>query len=115
MLSLHKHIVCFEMDTTLPGNEAAETEQARTKGVEWNLGSCSSTDLLGNQDRKTIYSKRCCLEPGEYILSCRSQLPHGWNGGYIEFQGRRYCDDFIGYVAMRRVVIKGKTQRFNSS
>ena len=102
----------LEIGTLCP--RSALFEQ-RTKGISWKLGSCHSTKNLGLRDEKWAYSKRCCLEPGEHILSCMSQVPHGWNGGYIEFLGNRYCDDFTGYIALRRVIINGmhKTLMFN--
>ena len=103
-----KYLVCFDIATTILGNVHSLDAQRRTTGAKWSLGSCSSTDILGHPNLNTTYTKRCCLEPGEYILSCQSYVPHGWNGGYIELQSKRYCDDFTGYRAMRRVNVKGK-------
>ena len=77
-------------------------------GTSWTLGSCSGT--YGYQrEREKQYIERCCLKPGEYTLSCQNanSKNSGWNGGSIEIQGQKYCDDFIGRRVMRQVEIKG--------
>ena len=53
------------------------------------------------------YSRRCCLPPGDYVLTCKHHPKYYWWGEFLEFQGNRYCDDFLGYRAMRRVTIFG--------
>ena len=54
-----------------------------------------------------IYVERCCLHPGIYVLSCYDDRNEGWNNAYLDILGHRYCDDFLGYKAMRRVTIPG--------
>ena len=94
--------------------------------MTWNLGSCSS--IHGSPYKPGLqYIERCCLEPGSYTLICENndlyvmgqqirayeaqgkrEVEHaGWYGGSIEIQGQKYCDDFVGQKAMRRVKIRG--------
>ena len=82
--------------------------------VSWNFGSCSSTQRYTDNKQ---YTERCCLAPGEYTLICNDWLwlangsegygGSGWSGGFMEIQGNKYCDDFIGYKAMRKVNVSG--------
>ena len=72
---------------------------------KWDLGSCN-----GEHDYKPdkIFINRCCLPHGPHILTCQNEMNTlGWGISYIEIQGQRYCDDFIGIQAMREVLVKG--------
>ena len=74
--------------------------------VSWNIGSCSNTTYIYNVDAGSeVNVDRCCIKKGDYILSCKSNNQHSWKQGYLEIQGRRYCNDFVGYRALRRVKI----------
>ena len=56
--------------------------------------------------------QRCCLSPKTYDLTCRDTYEKemdGWNGGAIEIQGHKYCDDFIEKSVKRKVTIRGKS------
>ena len=63
------------------------------------------------------YIERCCLQPGSYTLVCENNVLIrrndreveyvGWYGSFIEIQGQKYCDDFVGHKAMRRVEVRG--------
>ena len=73
--------------------------------IQWKLGNCST---VGKYEDNKQYLHRCCLKPGEYTLTCTNMNnDHGWKKGYIEIQGHRYCDDFMGYKSMRRITILG--------
>ena len=57
----------------------------------WSLGTCGSNrEYISNVD----YTETCCLDPGQYHLSCNDNGKDGWHGGFIEIQGTRYCQDF---------------------
>ena len=80
----------------------------------WNLGTCSkSAKGLSNTAPALDYhpyditNQRCCLAPKIYDLTCRdsNDIPDGWNGGSLEILGHRYCDDFVGSTAKRKVEI----------
>ena len=86
-------------------------------GTAWVLASCSGT-YRAQDGKEKEYIERCCLKPGEYILICQNtdnsntkRHIYGWNSGFIEIQGQKYCDDFVGRKAMRRVEIKCKVER----
>ena len=75
--------------------------------LKWNLGNCSN-EYEVYKDYMT-YDRICCLEPGKYTLICRNtKQPQGWKKGHIEILGRRYCDDFMSYKAMRSLQIPGR-------
>ena len=78
-----------------------------TTDIEWQLGTCNSRDIKDIWPN-TKYIHRCCLRPGQYTLTCiRKNGPYGWNEGFVEIQGHRYCDDFLSYKLMQKVRIKG--------
>ena len=77
--------------------------------LQWSLGSCSGIQHYPQDFTRYEYRERCCLQPGTYTLTCQNnKQPEGWNNGFIELQGKRYCDDFIGLKALRKVEIVGK-------
>ena len=69
--------------------------------ISWSLGDCSSNQTLGD---KQSYTTFCCLNYGNHTLNCTN----GGNGGFIEIQGKKYCNDAIddGTLLMK-VAIKG--------
>ena len=73
---------------------------------EWRMESCfgPKTTYLSN----TTYYDRCCLPSGTYTLICKNtKSKYGWGNADFEIDGKRYCDDFIGFKAMRKVCIQG--------
>ena len=74
--------------------------------LDWKLGPCFKSREHTND--KVYNQKGCCIEPGNYTLTCyNTQSPDGWKKGKITINGNDYCDDFIGYKAMRRITIMG--------
>ena len=69
--------------------------------IHWSLGDCSSDQTLGDKQSNTTF---CCLNYGNHTLNCIN----GGNGGFIEIQGKKYCEDTIedGTLSMK-VAIKG--------
>jgi len=62
--------------------------------VSWDLeGLDCSSDGQEYAD-STVYSKRCCIPDGEYVLTCADSYGDGWHGASIEIDGEVYCDDF---------------------
>ena len=83
---------------------------------QWKMGSCYGPKDTYGTDTNIIYVERCCLAPGQYLLNCANDKgPYGWGKSYLEIQGQRYCDDFVGYKATRTVFITGKNQDFKIS
>ena len=73
--------------------------------VKWEFGPCSSAQKYANYMK---YTERCCVLEGYQTLTCyNTEKPQGWKNGYLEIQGRRYCDDFMSYKAMQRILVKG--------
>ena len=75
--------------------------------LKWTLGACSSSKEYTNN--KEFVENNCFLEPGMHILSCsNTKQPYGWKNGFITINEHRYCDDFMGYKALRHVFIGNK-------
>ena len=88
---------CFDIKVTI-------NKKDHLRKITWILGSCASSNRYIDH---MIYLERCCLHPGIYVLSCYDDRNEGWNNAYLDILGHRYCDDFLGYKAMRRVTIPG--------
>ena len=69
-------------------------------GIGWNFGNCLSTLEYSGIG---TYSEKCCLPRGSHIMSCLSYKSSGWAGNFISFLGHRFCDDHVGYKAMRKI------------
>ena len=73
---------------------------------KWPAGSCFGPRATYSPN--TTYYERCCLSAGTYTLICKNtKSKYGWGNAYFEINGKRYCDDFIGFKAMRKVSIQG--------
>ena len=59
----------------------------------WALGTCESKERYQSNKETT---QECCQAPGTYELECKDSYGDGWHGGYLEIQGKKYCDDFQG-------------------
>ena len=71
---------------------------------KWILGNCNGYPFESDSQ----HIERCCLMPGRHVLICRnSKTAFGWGNAFIEIQGQKYCDDFIGNEARRIVTITG--------
>ena len=71
------------------------------------MGSCYGPKWeLDYEKRNKIYD-RCCLPEGRYTLTCKNtKSVYGWGDSIFEINGERYCDDFVGFKAMRRISVK---------
>ena len=50
----------------------------------------------------------CCQNPGTYELTCKDKYGDGWHGGYVEIQGKKYCEKFSnGKIKKKQVTITG--------
>ena len=80
--------------------------------VSWKLGSCTNDKgyWLSSKDNAIINIVRCCLQPGEYILTCQAANAKTWLTGYVLINGRKYCHDFIGLKGFRRLEINRKSE-----
>ena len=62
--------------------------------ISYAIGRCVSQQWYGSVRN---YQEECCLAPGKYTLDCNDSWGDGWNGGYLEIDGNRYCDSFYGH------------------
>ena len=74
----------------------------------WALGACESKETYQSNKEMT---QECCQAPGTYELECKDSHGDGWHGGYLEIQGKKYCEDFRGghgnHVKKVQVTIAG--------
>ena len=75
---------------------------------EWRMGSCYGPKHGWTYSSNETHFDRCCLTPGTYTLICKNtKSKYGWGNAYLEIDKKRYCDDFIGLKALRKVSIQG--------
>ena len=65
--------------------------KAHGKENSWTFGRCKT--LLQYASNQT-YTMKCCLTKGEHNLTCKDRYGDGWHGGYLEIQGKKYCENF---------------------
>ena len=72
--------------------------------MDWMLGTCYSNQTYENFEE---YTQKCCLNPGNHSLCCENQVSgDGWKGGFVEFQGQKYCENFSNnYIKIVNVTI----------
>ena len=74
--------------------------------ITWTLGSCENEKSYGDGE---IANQECCQAPGTMELECKDSYGDGWNGGYLEINGKEYCKDFdSGTEKKEQVTITGK-------
>ena len=60
--------------------------------ISWTFGrECASN---GGYEDESTYIEKCKVRPGVYTLECKDSYGDGWNGGYLEIQGIKYCEKF---------------------
>merc|ERR1712226_1236169 len=57
----------------------------------WTIGSCANEAQFENH--QTVY-QTCCLATGSYNLVCKDASGNGWHGGYLEINGKKFCNEF---------------------
>ena len=85
-----------------------DQQQKQQFSLKWKLDSCDGPRNSVKYRDNNTYWDRCCLNPGIYTLICKNDIgSFGWGNSFIEILGQRYCDDFAGNKAMRRIIIAG--------
>ena len=75
---------------------------------EWRMGSCFGPKNGWTYSSNETHYDRCCLNAGTYTLVCKNKKSkYGWGNAHLKIDGKRYCDDFVGFKAMRSVSIRG--------
>ena len=56
------------------------------------------------------HTEECCLEAGVHTLKCKDDYGDGWGGGFINIQGKKYCENFGGgsEEAIEVTIVAGK-------
>ena len=102
-LSFINILVCLSIEIKVGDNK----ENHAFFSPEWRMGSCFGPRTTYTSGR--TYYDRCCLTPGTYTLTCKNtKSKYGWGNSNFTIGGKRYCDDFVGFKAMRTVSIPGK-------
>ena len=80
---------------------------------KWSMGSCYGPPMGRKYSSNEIWYDRCCLPEGQYTLTCsNTKSKNGWGNVVFKINGKRYCDDFVGFKAMRTITIKGRILYF---
>ena len=75
---------------------------------EWTMGSCFGPKYNKSYLHNEVWYDRCCLPEGQYTLTCKNtKSVYGWGDSTFEINGERYCDDFVGFTAMRSILVNG--------
>ena len=85
-----------------------ENEELLNISRRWELGSCSGSN---NYESNFTYVKheRCCLIESQHTLTCYNEKgSYGWGRSSIEIQGKKYCDDFVGFKVRHLIRINSK-------
>ena len=94
----------------MPKNTISESDIFYYK---WKMGPCYGPKDHYYIGLNVIFVEYCCLLPGQYVLTCENnKRPVGWGKDYLEIQGQRYCDDFIGSITRRTVFITGNATNY---
>ena len=67
----------------------------QTWGVEitWTIGgTCDSKD--GYENYKEDMQQCCVKDNDKIVITCKDSLGDGWHGGYLEINGKKYCEHF---------------------
>ena len=96
-------LVCLKIVVNV-GSNADEWKFLR----QWKMEACYGPKNGWDYSTREIHYDRCCLLPGKYTLTCvNNKTTYGWGDAFLEIAGKRYCDDFIGFKAMRTVSVIG--------
>ena len=91
------------------GTEEGTAAWAERQNGDWiGFDGCVSRGFYRNwwssYDENEEYNHECCLprDVNEFTITCLAEdttaagdeVAGGWNGGYIEINGGKYCDDF---------------------
>lgn len=81
--------------------------------ISWTFGSCESA-AAGTYGNNAKYTEQCTLAPGTYTLTCKDTYGDGWNRGYLEIQGTKYCKNFKSGSQKTVQVTVGKQEALNA-
>ena len=97
-------LVCIDIKLTTTSHGSDVSWDMVQVGLVSETGSCSSANFYTDYEE---YLETCCLTPGDYMLTCKDSHGDGWDGGFIEIRGHRYCDYLIDSMEMVPIRIAG--------
>jgi len=79
------------------GNERRVTVnhyvESKFGGIHQNWAIHGECRNFAGVDKTGKHTTGCCLAPGKYKLTCLSHSRFDWSGGYVEIDGKKYCQD----------------------
>ena len=73
----------------------------------WRIGEKLSCSGSGYQSRVIYRSDTCCLEFGQHELVCEDEYGDGWDGGFLQINGVKFCEHFLGKNETFRFIWNG--------
>lgn len=93
--------------------------RAYPEEMTWSYGSCTGKDFKQYKNEKNpktgkpiVYQKVCSQPEGTYPVFCEDFYGDGWHGGYLEIDGKKYCEEFKSKYGRMEVIEKGKHSGF---
>ena len=63
--------------------------------ITWNIGgTCNSKDLGKYKDYQEDTQQCCVKDNNKFVITCKDSYGDGWHNGYLEINGKKYCDKF---------------------
>ena len=88
-----------------PGLECFDISFHKTNNMSsWEFGSCSSSPEFSTAG---IYIDKCCISPGEHILTCKKTDGHDWSRSVLTLKGHQFCNDYVGSKTMITLNLEG--------
>ena len=76
----------------------------------WKFGNCSSSLEFF---KPGIYIEKCCVSPGNHILTCNNNEGDDWSRSVLIIKGHHFCNDYVGNTAMIRLNLQGTVKSIN--
>ena len=79
------------------------TTKTYANEIEWSIGckspeGCLECESRQGYENEQTYTKKCCFpvddKTEDFVISCKDTYGDGWHGGYLEINGKNYCDQF---------------------
>ena len=93
------------------------TTKSLGSSIYWKIGSseeeriCNGVGYDDNQE----YVDQCCLSPGRYQLICEHHgNSNSLQGGYIEIDGKRYCEGYLEDGNTEEIIRRGINRMFKN-
>ena len=85
----------------------------KSSSVSWKIGRPREEDICygsGYEFNQEYDVVQCCLPPGRYQLTCEVNS-YSLGGGYIEIDGKRYCEGYIEDGKTEEIIRQGTNKK----